>query len=101
MDPINIPLEFKKRAQAALPGRVEHVVLFGSRARGDATAQSDWDMAVFLKDKADSADLCILADAAFDLILETGEFIQPVAFCADQHTDLSILHLIESQGVAV
>jgi predicted nucleotidyltransferase len=98
----NIPLEFKKRAQAALPGRVERVVLFGSRARGDAQAESDWDMAVFLRDKADSADLCALADAAYDLILETGEFIQPVAFPADQSvSDLSILRHIEKQGLPV
>ncbi|MBI5120110.1 MAG: nucleotidyltransferase domain-containing protein [Rhodospirillales bacterium] len=99
---IDIPQEFKRRAQAALPGRVDRLVLFGSRARGDATAQSDWDMAVFLKGGADSDDLCALADAAYELILETGEFIQPVAFSADQPvSDLAILRHIDRQGVAV
>ncbi|MBF0269251.1 MAG: nucleotidyltransferase domain-containing protein [Alphaproteobacteria bacterium] len=98
----NIPEEFKRRAQVALPGRVERVVLFGSRARGDSGPESDWDMAVFLKGGADSRDLCALADAAYDMILETGEFIQPVAFPADQPvSDLSILRNIERQGVAV
>ncbi len=102
MTQMNIPEEFKRRAQAALPGRVERVVLFGSRARGDATPQSDWDMAVFLKGGADSRDLCTLADAAYDLILETGEFIQPVAFAAGQPPyDLAILRQIEKQGVPV
>ncbi|MBF0354622.1 MAG: nucleotidyltransferase domain-containing protein [Alphaproteobacteria bacterium] len=99
---IDIPREFKCRAQAALPGRVDRVVLFGSRARGDATPQSDWDMAVFLKNGADSRDLCTLADTAYDLILETGEFIQPLVFPADGPvSDLAILRQIERQGVVV
>lgn len=33
--------------------RVERVVLFGSRARGDAEPDSDYDVAVFLHDMAD------------------------------------------------
>lgn len=32
----------------ALGGAVERIVPFGSRARGDADADSDWDFAVFL-----------------------------------------------------
>ena len=32
--------------------RVERVVLFGSRARGDAREDSDYDVAVFLRDYA-------------------------------------------------
>jgi uncharacterized protein len=30
------------------PGKIERVVLFGSRARGDARPDSDYDIAVFL-----------------------------------------------------
>jgi len=33
--------------------RLDRVVLFGSRARGDADANSDYAVAVFLKDMAD------------------------------------------------
>ena len=43
-----------KRFRAALDeiygDRLERVVLFGSRARGDAGEASDYDIAVFLKD---------------------------------------------------
>jgi predicted nucleotidyltransferase len=46
-----------KRVRAALDDlygeRIERVVLFGSRARGDAGAESDYDLAVFLKDLDD------------------------------------------------
>ena len=33
--------------------RIERVVLFGSRARGDAKEDSDYDVALFLKDLDD------------------------------------------------
>jgi predicted nucleotidyltransferase len=37
----------RERVLAAFGGRVERIVLFGSRARGDEHAESDWDLAVF------------------------------------------------------
>ena len=38
---------------AAFGERIERVVLFGSRARGDARPDSDYDVALFLYDLAD------------------------------------------------
>jgi predicted nucleotidyltransferase len=55
--------------------RLERVVLFGSRARGDARA-SGYDVAVFLRDLTDRpAELDRLADLGTDILNETGEFI--------------------------
>jgi predicted nucleotidyltransferase len=36
--------------------RIERVVLFGSRARGDAHEDSDYDVAVFLRDRSGPND---------------------------------------------
>jgi hypothetical protein len=41
---------FKQDVVRALPGIVEAVILFGSRARGDARPGSDYDIAVLLSD---------------------------------------------------
>lgn len=99
---MTIPNEFKRRAESALPGRVARVVLFGSRARGDAGEDSDWDFAVFLRQGATSQDVCHLADAAYDLIIERGQFIQPVAIGNESaDDDLVLLRHIREEGIAV
>ena len=69
-----------RRFRAALDemygDRIERVVLFGSRARGDANADSDYDVAVFLRDMADRfAEMDRLADLGTDILNETGEFV--------------------------
>jgi predicted nucleotidyltransferase len=49
--------------------RLERVVLFGSRARGDAHRDSDYDVAVFLRDMADrAAEMNRLADLSTKII---------------------------------
>ena len=62
-----------KRFRAALDEmygpRAERVVLFGSRARGDAHKDSDYDVAVFLRDMADrAAEMNRLADLSTKII---------------------------------
>lgn len=63
-----------------MPRRVAKVVLYGSRARGDARRNSDWDLAVFVRGRPTSRDLSILSHIAFDLMMETGAFIQAFPF---------------------
>jgi len=56
------------------------IVLFGSRARGDAHPESDVDVAVVLKDIQDrGADRNRLADIAYEAIVETYVDVQAVA----------------------
>ena len=64
-----------KRFRAALDemygDRAERVVLFGSRARGDAHKDSDYDVAVFLRDMADrAAEMNRLADLSTRIIVD-------------------------------
>lgn len=80
---LNLVHRFKARAELALPGRVAQVILFGSRARATARPGSDWDLAVFLRGGATCTDTAALSDAAYDLILESGEAIHPIALPED------------------
>ena len=59
--------------------RLHQLVLFGSRARGDETAESDADVAVVLEDGdwRPSAELCVLADIGYEVLMSTGLYIQP------------------------
>lgn len=73
---------FKREAEKALPGQIVEMRLFGSRARGDAQKDSDYDVAVFLRSDADSFEtLELLSDAAYPHILD-GYYIRPIGLPA-------------------
>jgi len=71
--------EFKRRAEVALPGRIARVMLYGSRVRGDARPDSDWDVAVFVNGPPTPHDRRALSDIGYDLTMESGQYFQTVA----------------------
>jgi uncharacterized protein len=100
-DDLALVREFKRRVEAALPGRVVKVVLFGSRARGNATAESDWDIAVFLRDQPSVAERDAISDIAFELMMESGAGIQPLALSAkNEDADLRFYRNLRRDGIA-
>jgi uncharacterized protein len=94
-----------KRFRAALDqiygGRIERVVLFGSRARGDAHADSDYDIAVFLHDMSDRwPELDRLADLSTEFLDQTGEFIHAMAYRAGAYNERTpLMHEIRADGI--
>jgi predicted nucleotidyltransferase len=100
-DDLTLVREFKRRVEAGLPGRVAKVVLFGSRARGDAKAESDWDIAVFLVEQPTVAERDAISDIAFDLMMETGAGIQPLALSiSNETTDFRFYRNLRRDGIA-
>jgi uncharacterized protein len=95
-----------KRFRAAVTeiygDRVERVVLFGSRARGDARADSDYDVAVFLRDYAPGAttELYRLADLSSAILDDTGQFIHAMPYRAGSYDERTpFMHEIRADGI--
>ncbi len=80
--------------------RLERIVLFGSRARGDAQPDSDYDVAVFLRDMPDRmAELDRLADLRLTFLDETGAFFDAFPYPASAYRDGSpLMHEIRREG---
>jgi predicted nucleotidyltransferase len=80
--------------------RIERAVLFGSRARGDARADSDYDVAIFLTSLPDRwAELDRLARLRVRLIDETGAFLDAKPYSAASYDERSpLMHAIRTEG---
>jgi len=79
----------------------KRAVLFGSRARGDARADSDYDVAVFLRDMGDRfAEMDRLADLSTDILGEMGEFIHAMPYRAGSYEERTpSMHQIRADGI--
>jgi predicted nucleotidyltransferase len=94
-----------RRFRAALDrmygDRLERVVLFGSRARGDAREDSDYDVAVFIEDPGrfwDEVDR--LVEAETDILYDTGAVINAMPYRAGAYEDrTSLMREIRREGV--
>jgi predicted nucleotidyltransferase len=75
---------YRALAQAHLGDELDRIVLFGSRARGDQRADSDWDVAVFLRHPITPSDQRRVSAIGHDVMCETGALIQSVALPAER-----------------
>jgi len=75
---------FLMRLEGRYP--VAEGILYGSRARGDFTADSDADLAVILKgERVDRIAAALdMAGVAFDVMMETGVRVQGLPIWADE-----------------
>jgi predicted nucleotidyltransferase len=81
--------------------QIERVVLFGSRARGDARPDSDYDVAVFLRDMSDRfAELYRLADLSTDILGDTGEFVHAMPYRSSAYDERTpLMREIRREGI--
>src|ERR1700758_1394307 len=68
--------------------RIDRVVLFGSRARGDARPDSDYDVAVFLKDLDNfGQEARRIAEIETDILYDTGAVINAMPLKAGSYRE--------------
>jgi len=70
---------FLERSRA-ISDKLVAVYLFGSRARGTARPDSDYDVALVVTDSFSLADKDVLYDAVMDILLETGRLVSLKVF---------------------
>ena len=93
-----------REALAELYGpALDRVVLFGSRARGEAGEASDYDVAVFLKDvRPGMAEWYRLADLRTRFLDAGGPFFDAIPFrSSDYDRPTAIMHEIRRDGVTL
>jgi predicted nucleotidyltransferase len=83
-------------------GRIERVVLFGSRARGDAQEDSDYDVVLFLRGLGPNIwdDLDRIAQVTQPILEESGVIVNVVPIGADKYANLTpLMHEIRRDGL--
>ena len=74
--------EFREKVTERFPS--SQVILFGSRARGDAGPQSDADVVVILKNAPSEEDEDFISDSAWETGYPYGLVIVPVVFSLEE-----------------
>jgi predicted nucleotidyltransferase len=81
--------------------RLTRVILFGSRARGDARADSDYDLAVFLNPMTDRwQELDRLSNLTLEIIDETGALINALPYPSTAYDECTpLMAEIRQEGI--
>lgn len=92
---------FRSKIDDTYGSRIERVILFGSRARDDAQPDSDYDVAVFLRDMADRAEeMDRLADIGTEILYDSGKLIHALPFHAAAYQERTpLMHEVRKDGV--
>jgi len=92
---------FRAALAEAYGNRLERAVLFGSRARGDSQSDSDYDIAVFIRDPGKWLDEVMrLADLGTDILMDTGAVISAKPFRAGAYNEvLPLMDSIRREGL--
>jgi predicted nucleotidyltransferase len=86
---------FKERVTEILGARLDRIVLFGSRARGDAEEDSDFDFLVTVKNpEVDDKDR--VRQIAWELSLEYATVITPLVILSEDFVEEKYFYLHEN-----
>lgn len=86
---------FKAEADKILGNRLDQIVLFGSRSRGDAEPDSDFDLLVTVRG-LQRMDKKKLFDVAADLSLEHGTVLTVLVLATEEFTEDHYFYLYDN-----
>lgn len=94
-------MRFRAALDEVFGGRLKRAVLFGSRARGEARPESDYDVVVFLEPMEDRwVEFDRLADLRLRFLDETGAFFEALPFPPSAlETPTPLMHEVRREGV--
>ncbi len=98
VDPVLV--KFRRALDDLYGARIERVVLFGSRARGDARPDSDYDIAIFLRGLANrDREVDLLAELQDRVMADTDPFIDAIPFPAGAWAErTTFMHELRREG---
>ena len=96
-----VPTYLRRRLEKMYGERLARMLLFNSRARGDHRADSDHDVAVFLRDMPGWwAELARLADLDLEMIDTTGHCLDAKPYALSEWTErTSLMSEIRREGI--
>jgi len=97
--------DFQERLHRALPGQVDRIILFGSKARGDAHPDSDIDLLVVLQDRTRAAVEAVV-EAQLGALDRTGVFVTPLIYSQqeaeeDQALGTPFMQNVAEEGIVI
>jgi predicted nucleotidyltransferase len=98
-DPVLV--RFRTALREMYGNEIERVVLFGSRARGDARADSDYDIAIFIRGFHDRwREIDRLMPLVTDILYDDGAFIHAMPYRAGAYRERTpLMHEIRREGL--
>ena len=98
-DPVLI--RFRAAVTEIYGDRLDRFVLYGSRARGDHRPDSDYDVAIFLRDMPErTIAMTRLAEMETDILYDSGAVINALPFPAEAYGERTgFMHELRQDGL--
>jgi len=96
--------QVEKQIHSIVPGA--EVILYGSRARGDAGPISDWDFLILVDQPLDRDQIVELKNCLYDLELKTDTVLSSIVRTHDEwnsprYSVLPFKRIVEQEGVSL
>jgi uncharacterized protein len=96
-------LKFRNEVASLYGDNLDRLILFGSRARGECTSESDYDIAVFLKNMPDRwSEIDRLAALRLPYLEQSSVFLDVMPYRAEDYDkETGLMSAIRAEGIPI